>query len=167
MDMIGWQIGIIGAGATAVIDLWAPLRQQLWGIARPDYGLVGRWLAHMPRGRFRHDAIAAATPARGEVLLGWFAHYLTGIAYAAILVGLAGPAWLRQPTPGPALLVGIATVAAPFLLMQPGMGAGIAARRTPRPGAVRLQSLITHAIFGLGLYVSALALHLLVARITA
>ena len=59
---------------------------------------------------------------------------------------------MRQPTIGPALLVGIGTVAAPFLVMQPGMGAGIAASRTPRPAAARLQSLVTHTIFGLGLY---------------
>jgi Protein of unknown function (DUF2938) len=39
--------------------------------------------------------------------------------------------------------------------MQPGMGAGIAASRTPRPGAARVQSLLTHAIFGLGLYAAA------------
>jgi hypothetical protein len=32
------------------------------------------------------------------------------------------------------------------------MGAGIAARRTPRPASARLQSLVTHAMFGLGLY---------------
>ena len=56
------------------------------------------------------------------------------------------------PDLGPALLVGIGSVAAPFLVMQPGMGAGIAASRTPRPAAARLQSLVTHAIFGLGLY---------------
>jgi hypothetical protein len=67
-----------------------------------------------------------------------------------------GASWLQQPTLAPALVVGIGTVAAPFLLMQPGMGAGIAANRTPRPGAARLQSLITHAVFGLGLYAAAL-----------
>jgi hypothetical protein len=50
------------------------------------------------------------------------------------------------------LIVGLGSVAAPFLLMQPGMGAGIAASRTPRPTAARLRSLVTHGIFGLGLY---------------
>jgi hypothetical protein len=55
------------------------------------------------------------------------------------------------------LAVGIGTVAAPFLLMQPGMGAGLAARRSPRPAAARLHSLVTHAVFGLGLYASAIA----------
>jgi hypothetical protein len=53
------------------------------------------------------------------------------------------------------LLVGIATVLAPFLLMQPGMGLGVFARRAPHPWKARLHSLLMHAVFGLGLYASA------------
>lgn len=143
---------VTGIGATAVIDLWALLRRQLFEIALPDYGLVGRWLGHMRRGRFRHDSIARAQAIRRERLIGWVAHYATGIAFAGILLGIGGEEWMARPTLGPALLVGVATVAAPFLLMQPGMGAGIAAIRTPRPGPARIQSLLTHAVFGLGLY---------------
>ena len=143
---------LIGAGATIVMDLWTIARQRLFGMPPPNYGLVGRWLAHMPHGRFRHDSIAASPSVRGEHLIGWTAHYLIGIAFAAVLLGFWGLEWVRHPTIGPALIVGIGTVAAPFLLMQPGMGAGIAASRTPRPGAARIQSLITHGIFGLGLY---------------
>jgi hypothetical protein len=150
---------LIGVGATAVMDLWGLARKPLLGIAPPDYALVGRWIAHMSHGQFRHDSIAASAPVRGEHIIGWTAHYLTGIAFAAMLVGIWGPAWVRQPTLGPALAVGIGTVAAPFLLMQPGMGAGIAGSRTPRPGAVRLQSLITHAVFGLGLYMAGQMVH--------
>ena len=66
-----------------------------------------------------------------------------------------GLEWVRQPTLGPALLVGVGTVLAPFLVMQPGMGAGVAASRTARPAAARLQSIVTHAIFGVGLYAGA------------
>lgn len=143
---------LVGAGATAMMDFWAIARKRLFGIALPNYGLVGRWLAHMPRGRFRHDSIGAAKAVRGERAIGWSAHYLIGIGFAALLPALWGAAWFQQPTLGPALAVGIATVAAPFLVMQPGMGAGLAGRRTPRPGATRLQSLLTHAVFGLGLY---------------
>ncbi|HYD61119.1 MAG TPA: DUF2938 domain-containing protein [Noviherbaspirillum sp.] len=152
---------VIGVGATAVMDLWGIARKPLLGIAAPDYGLVGRWFGHMARGRFRHDTIAASPSVRGERFIGWAAHYLTGIAFAALLVGIWGLAWVRQPTIGPALIVGIGTVAAPFLLMQPGMGAGIAASRMPRPAAARLQSLITHAVFGLGLYAAGWAAHFL------
>ena len=152
---------VIGVGATAVMDLWAGVRQRLLGVAPPNYGLVGRWLGHMRRGRLRHEAIAAAPPVRGERVIGWVAHYLIGIVFAALLPALWGREWLNQPTLWPALAVGIATVAAPFLLMQPGMGAGIAARRTPRPTAARLQSLVTHAIFGLGLYAAGCAASLM------
>jgi hypothetical protein len=146
---------LIGAGATAVMDFWTIARERLLGIPQPNYGLVGRWLAHMPRGRFRHRAIAAATAVRGERLIGWTAHYLIGIAFAAILIGFWGLAWVRDPSIGPALLVGVGTVVAPFLVMQPAMGAGIASSRTPRPAAARIQSLVTHAVFGLGLYAAA------------
>jgi Protein of unknown function (DUF2938) len=151
----------IGVGATAVMDLWGLARKPLLGIAPPNYALVGRWIAHMTHGRFRHDSIAASAPVRGEHIIGWTAHYLTGIAFAALLTGIWGLAWLRHPTIGPALAVGIGTVAAPFLLMQPGMGAGIAASRTLRPAFARLQSLITHAVFGLGLYATGRAAHLI------
>lgn len=153
MDYLAWTL-LAGAGATALIDLWAVARRRLFGIPAPDYGLVGRWLAHMPRGRFRHVSIAAATPVRGERQIGWIAHYLIGISFASILPAIWGSAWIDHPTIGPALIVGIGTVAAPFLLMQPGMGAGLAASRTPRPAAARIQSLVTHGIFGLGLYVA-------------
>jgi Protein of unknown function (DUF2938) len=152
---------VLGLGATALMDLWGLARQPLLRIPSPDYAPVGRWLAHMAHGRFRHASIAAAAPVRYERLLGWTAHYLIGIAFAAVLVAVAGHGWLRQPTLAPALLTGLATVSAPFLLMQPAMGAGIAASRTPRPRVARTQSLVTHAVFGLGLYLTGWALRTL------
>lgn len=151
----------IGIGATFAIDLWSVVRKRLLGVAAPDYGLVGRWIGHLARGRFRHERIGASAPVRGERWIGWTAHYLIGIAFAALLLALFGLDWARRPTLGPALAVGIGTVAAPFFLMQPGMGAGIAASRTPHPWAARLQSLVTHAIFGLGMYAAALTTNLL------
>jgi hypothetical protein len=145
---------LIGTGATAVMDIWGVARKRLLGVPAMNYALVGRWLVYLGRGRFRHDPIAASPPVRGERPIGWTAHYLIGIAFAWLLLAVFGLDWVRHPTLGPALIVGVGSVAAPFLLMQPGMGAGIAASRTPRPAAARLQSLATHAIFGLGLYVA-------------
>jgi len=108
-------------------------------------------------GHFRHDRIAASAPVRGEQLIGRVAHYLIGFAFAGILLGIWGLAWIHYPALGPALAVCIGTVVAPWLVMQPGMGAGIAASRTPHPAAARLQSLVTHAVCGLGLYVAGCA----------
>jgi len=163
MDTIrdyGMYAAIIGAGATAVIDLWAIARTRILGAPPPNYALVGRWIAYFPRGRFRHDSIAASPPRPGERWVGWIAHYAIGISFAALLLAIPGVDWVRHPSLAPALALGIATVAAPFLLMQPGMGAGIAASRTPRPGAARIQSLVTHTVFGLGLYAAGLTLNL-------
>lgn len=141
-----------------MVDAWSLVRRRWLGVPLPDYGLVGRWISGLPRRPFRHAPIAASPAVRGERVIGWVAHYAIGIAFAAALLGLQGSTWLDQPTLAPALLFGVATVAAPFLVMQPGMGAGIAASRSSRPNVARLQSLVTHAFFGFGLWAAALLL---------
>ncbi|MFZ8200443.1 DUF2938 domain-containing protein [Alteromonas portus] len=151
-------IVLIGIGATLVMDLWALLRQQLFGIAPTNWGMVGRWIGHMRKGQFSHISIANADAVSGEKIIGWTAHYVIGIGYAVLLFLIFGEAWLFEPTLGPAVALGIATVVAPFFILQPGMGAGIAASKTPNPNAVRLHSVLNHAVFGLGLYLSALVL---------
>lgn len=145
---------VTGTGATLVMDIWTVIRKRVLGIAQPNYSFLGRWLAWMTRGRFAHESIAATPAVRGEGLIGWVAHYLIGIIFAALLILAFSPTWIESPTIAPAMLIGIGTVAAPFFLMQPGMGAGIAAARTPRPWSTRFHSLTTHAIFGVGLYVA-------------
>lgn len=146
---------LVGAGATLVMDLWAIVRQRLLGVPPLDYALVGRWLGHLARGRVRHHPIGTSTAVPGERVIGWTAHYAIGMAFAGVLIAVWGPHWICRPAISPALIVGIGSVAAPFLVMQPAMGAGIAASRTPRPAAARLHSLVMHAVFGLGLYASA------------
>lgn len=155
------QAVVIGIGATAILDISAIARKKLLGTPAPAYGPVGRWLAYMPRGRFHHRPITASPPVEHETAIGWTAHYLTGIGFAAILLALFGIGWARHPTIVPALAVGIGSVAAPFLLMQPGMGSGIAASRTPSPRKARMRSLVTHGIFGVGLYAAGWAACLL------
>ena len=148
---------IIGIGATAFMDLFGVAMRVLFKVPMLNYGLVGRWLAYMPRGRFRHASVAASPALPGERSIGWAAHYACGVVYAAGLLAVWGAGWARAPSLGPALIVGLATLAAPFLVMQPGMGAGVAARLTPAPWKARARSLANHGAFGLGLYLAALA----------
>lgn len=154
------RVALIGTGATAAMDLWLALLGRL-GVPTLDFAMIGRWVGHWRHGVFTHPAIGKAPAVKGELALGWLTHYATGIAFAALLVAVAGSEWTRAPTLAPALAVGVATVALPWLLMQPAMGAGIASSKTPAPGRNRARSLANHAVFGLGLYLSAL----LVARI--
>lgn len=117
--------------------------------------MVGRWIGHMGEGQFLHDSIRATAPVAGEAVIGWVTHYLVGALFAALFIALAGRGWLAKPTLLPALAFGLATVVAPFLLMQPAMGSGIAASLTADPVAGRLRSLAGHAVFGLGLFAAA------------
>ena len=145
----------VGIGATLLMDAWGLLAARAFGMPFPDYALVGRWLCGMPAGVFRHAGIARSPRRTGESWVGWLAHYATGIAYALLLVLIATPRWLDAPTPWPALALGIATVAAPFFVMQPAFGLGIAGARAPSPRQVRLRSVLNHTVFGLGLFVAA------------
>lgn len=150
----------IGAGATLVIDAWAALLRS-FGVPSLNFALLGRWIGHLPRGRLMHESIAKAPPVRRELLLGWLVHYAIGISFAALLLAIFGLAWGRSPTLGPALVVGIGTVVAPLFVLQPALGAGVASSKTPRPVFNTLKSLMTHTVFGLGLFVAALmAAHL-------
>ena len=149
------RISLIGVGATAVMDLWGIVASRAFAFPPPNFAMIGRWVGHMP-GRFAHESIARAAPVRGEHIIGWTVHYATGIFFAALLWAFAGPAWMQSPTLMPALIVGLVTVAAPFLLMQPAMGAGLASARTPNPGAARRRSLLNHTAFGMGLYLAGL-----------
>jgi hypothetical protein len=151
----------IGVLATSLMDLWGFVRQPLFGFPRADYRLIGRWFAYMPRGTFRHHAITLTPPVPGEHVIGWTAHYLIGISFAALLVLTRGPAWLAHPTLAPALFVGLATLVAPLLVMQPAMGAGFASARAANPMAARVQSLISHLVYGGGLYLGGWLLHLI------
>lgn len=148
------QVVLIGIGATALMDVWLLLLQRL-GVPTLNFALIGRWAGHWRLGTWRHESIAKAAPVRGEHVLGWLIHYGTGIAFAGLLVGIVGLDWTSRPTLWPALAVGVGTVAAPWLVMQPAMGAGIASSRTPAPGKNRARSLVNHTVFGIGLYVAA------------
>lgn len=148
---------LIGAGATIILDIWSLFLNRAFGLAPTNWAMVGRWIGHFPRGRFTHQSIAAAAPVAGELALGWATHYVVGVVYAGMLLALCGPEWTRAPTLLPALAFGIATVVAPFFILQPGMGAGVMASRTPNPNAARLRALTAHAVFGIGLYLAALA----------
>jgi hypothetical protein len=144
----------VGVGATFGMDVWHRLLRRM-GVPAFDYCLLGRWVGHMPQGRFRHSSIASAAKRPFECPLGWMAHYTIGASLGVAFVALTSPAWLARPTLLPALGFGAVTVALPLLVLQPGLGLGIAGSKTSHPARVRVKSLATHVIFGGGLYVSA------------
>lgn len=148
------KIILIGCGATLVMDMWLAFLKRI-GVPTMNFALVGRWVGHLRHRQFAHDSISKASPIAHETLLGWTIHYATGIAFSCLQTAVAGAGWIAAPAPGIALLVGMGTVVFPLFVMQPAMGLGIAAAKTPTPITNCLKSLVNHSVFGAGLFLSA------------
>ncbi|HEY7751630.1 MAG TPA: DUF2938 domain-containing protein [Ignavibacteriaceae bacterium] len=146
---------LIGIGATLAIDIWVSFL-KLFKIKSLDYRYVGRWIGNIPKGKFFHNKIQDTPSIPHELIIGWTVHYLIGITFAFILIAVYGIGWLDKPNILPAIIIGLITLVGPLLIMQPAFGFGIASSKLPRPNLLRLKSLSTHLIYGIGLYVSAI-----------
>ncbi len=146
-----WASLAMGIGATLAIDLWATLLKRSFGITPTSWALVGRWVGGIKQGRFRLQGETGETPLSYELPLGWIVHYGVGIAYAfaylILMWAMSTPLSLST-----ALFFGLATLVAPWLILQPALGKGWFASRTPNPALTRMLNIAVHLIFGAALY---------------
>jgi len=151
---MGVSLQVLGLGifATVCIDIWATFANKILKFPRTNWAMVGRWVGHIPGGKFIHHPVSASAPVKNEALIGWVFHYLIGIFYAAVYVVYVSIALNNVPTFMSALIFGWITLLSPWFIMQPGLGLGICAVKAPRPNLVRLQNLIIHSVFGIALY---------------
>lgn len=157
LDLI-WNGILIGIGATIAMDVWAIVLAQFPGESMPNWAPVGRWFSHLPRGTVFHADIGQSELYPGETAVGWIGHYAVGILYGVIFLLFMGQNWLAHPTFLPAWIWGIITVGAGWFLLQPALGIGWAASKTPNPTKVRIMNLIAHSWFAAGMYATALVL---------
>ncbi len=144
---------LIGVIATIGMDIWAAIVKFLFRLPTADWAMVGRWFGHMPRGVFVHHPISVSAPIPNELAVGWIGHYVTGVVYGLAYLYIVQVLLSSGPSLISALVFGLATLVAPWLIMQPAMGAGVFATLTPRPIVIRLVNLSMHAVFGASLYV--------------
>ncbi|MBT3371106.1 MAG: DUF2938 family protein [Rhodospirillaceae bacterium] len=155
MDVSWLEILVVGVVANIVTDIYEFLLERGLGKNR-DWHYVGRWVAYLGRGVFRHDDIQDTPAVRRELILGWAFHYLVAIVFAEIYLQVLS-AILEQPASlWNGLGFGVVTVLAPWLILIPGLGGGFFGAKTGRTGFVLLASLSVHAVFGIGLYLGAL-----------
>ncbi|KAF7769921.1 hypothetical protein PCIT_a2846 [Pseudoalteromonas citrea] len=147
---------VVGMVATAFMDLWAIFLKHVFGVRPLNYALVGRLGLHAIKGEFFHKNINVSQEMTGELMLGWLLHYLIGVIFSAVFIGLVDELWFYEPSIYLSILFGLLTVLLPFLIMQPAMGLGIAAAKAPLPNVARIRSIQTHCIFGVGLYLGGL-----------
>jgi hypothetical protein len=152
------KAALIGTGGTVVLDLWALFMARVLKMPATNWPMVGRWIGNMPRGQFVQENMAGARPVKGEAAIGWIAHYVIGIGYGLLLLAIWGRPWIVWPTLLPPMILAWTLLVAPYFIMMPGMGSGVAGSKTPKPGVARLKSVVGHSIFGLGMYATAVAL---------
>lgn len=152
------EILLTGLLATLIMDGWSLARRYLFAVPSLNYALVGRWILWMRKGRYFHHTIHDTPAVKGETVTGWAVHYLTGMAFAFIPLWWQGQQWPEHPDLLSAVISGLLSLMAPFFIMQPALGWGIAASKTPVPGKARLNSAVTHLVYGLGLYLAAVGL---------
>lgn len=150
---------VMGIAGTLAMDVWAYVLTAVFRQPFPNWAMPGRWLAHVFGGRVFHDDIKTAAPVAGERTIGWVFHYAVGVVYGIAFVVLAGRDWLADPAFLPIWLFSLATIAAGWFLLQPGMGLGWAASRTPNPWKVRIMGLMAHTVFAVGMWLAAMAIH--------
>jgi hypothetical protein len=145
---------VIGIGATAFMDAFAWLQRYFFKIPSLNYALVGRWIIGLPEGQFFHDTILQSPPRRYERTVGWFFHYGIGVFFVLLMIAFMGANWYLSPSLGYPLVTGGLSLCAPFCIMQPAFGFGLAASKTPSPWVARQRSLFAHLSFGVGIYVA-------------
>lgn len=143
---------LLGILATIGMDLWSLVAKHVLRLPTADWAMAGRWFGHIARGVVAHASIHEAEPIAHERIVGWIGHYVTGIVYGLAYVTIVRVVLESEPTLISALTFGIVTLVAPWLIMQPAMGAGAFASRTPNPGLIRAVNVSMHAVFGVSLY---------------
>ncbi len=146
---------VAGVFATIVLDLWQRVLHRVGGIPPTNWGIVGRWFAHMPRGRFVHAAIADAEPVANEAVIGWVMHYLIGLGYGLVYLGVVVMLPGGTPTLLNGFVFGLLSVVVPWFLMQPALGVGVMGSKAPNPAVPRYGALAAHILYGVALWAGA------------
>ncbi len=148
---------VIGFGATAFMDVFIWIQHRLFNVPGLNYALVGRWIIGFRRGKFKHSSILQSPSVPFERSVGWVAHYAIGVLIVGGPLMIWDSKWLTNPGFVQAVSIGLASVLAPFLIMQPGLGFGWAGSKTAHPWLTRKRSVVAHLSFGVGIYFAGLA----------
>lgn len=150
------KTALVGLGATATVDLFTFI---LSFFTHKGHGIlyIGRWVTYTFKGTFFHYNIIETPSGDYELIIGWITHYVIGIVFAFGLVAVFGKKWLAKPNFLAAMIVGNITLFFPICILQPAMGFGIAFSNLPQTGFLLTKIIFIHVIYGLGLYITAIA----------
>jgi hypothetical protein len=149
---------LIGALATATMDLLTTTAAKLGWVALLPRGLIGRWFASVGRGEIVVRDIGQSRPVKHETGIAESVHYAIGIVLGLAYVLASSMLRLSPRSFLPALGFGLCTNAFPWFLMFPAMGYGWFGSRGPKGTRLFAGSLVAHCFYGVGLWLGALIL---------
>lgn len=147
------QVILVGSLSTLFMDGMVWLRERLFQSKALNYASIGRWVLSWKDGHFTHQNINQSPAQKHEAVWGWSIHYAVGIIWAYLYMMLKNT-YSFESLFISTFIFSLVTTFAPFLIMQPALGFGFFASKTPNPLNRIKNSLITHLSFGLGLYLS-------------
>ena len=153
MTIDTWHMLRTGVVSTLSMDVLTGIAIKLKLAAPLSPNLVGRWFASIARAQPVHADIARSAPVNHELLLALPVHYVIGIVLATFYFWTTGElAWPRSLAI--ALAFGLCTSVLPWLVMFPAMGYGFFGVHGPSGTRLFISSLMSHAFFGLGLWIA-------------
>ena len=151
-------ITVVGVGSTIALDLWGILTAQIGWMPGTHWPSVGRWLVGLATGKLIFDGSETRPFTAFESALGWIFHYAVGLFYAAMFPIFWGVGFIEAPVPFPFILIGvIISTLAGLMILMPGMGGGVFARRVPNTAGMIIYVIIAHIVFAIAQYLLALA----------
>lgn len=143
---------LIGTLTTLFMDGIAWLREKIFQIKPLNYAFVGRWVLSWKDKKYFHENIVTSPTKKHEALWGWCIHYLIGIFWVFLYLVLNN-LYSFDDIFLSILIFSLSTTLVPFLIMQPALGFGLFASKTPSPLVSIKNSLIIHTFFGFGMYI--------------
>jgi hypothetical protein len=150
-----WRTVAVGVIATVAMDVLSVAAARV-GLAAPlSPNLIGRWFVSVARAQPVHADIARAVPASHEGAIVFPVHYAIGVSLAALYVWATLHLGWPARSLSTSIAFGLCTNVLPWLLMFPAMGYGAFGAHGPAGTRLFVSSLISHACFGLGLWIGA------------
>lgn len=152
---VGVPAGVpAGVLATITMDAAMVAASALGGRAfasrRLGPDMIGREMAALLHGEWRHGDITREGTRRGELALGMLTHYTTGIilTQAFLLLHRLGG---ERPSFRAAMAFGVGTAVLPLLVLFPSLGYGLFGLRSGEAARLIRTMLLGHAAFGAGI----------------
>jgi hypothetical protein len=143
----------VGALSTLSMDVLTGLALRLGMVAPLTPELVGRWFVSVARVRPIHVDIARSPAVHHEFAIALPIHYAIGLFLTSFYLWTTYQLHVSPRNVALALTFGLLTNALPWMVMFPAMGYGFFGLHGPAGTRLFASSLLSHAFFGLGIWI--------------